>query len=246
MGDILQKINYHVERTNLYESIADNLEAMILNDSSQIGQRLPSEQTLATNFGVSRNVIREALKILKERHLVCLKTGEGAYIEKPDNRSITELLNRIILMDNIEHQQILEMRMILETKACRLAAERNEAQAFDVLEDINNNMLKFKQDINKRISLDIQFHITIAKLSRNLLLELFVQSMTNLLSPILRTALIPEGGNEDGIQFHRQIIQTLRSGDGDKAEEVMRKHLSASVLNYYSGDIPGKDGPEQQ
>ena len=237
----MQKINYHVERTNLYESIADNLEAMILNDSSQIGQRLPSEQTLATNFGVSRNVIREALKILKERHLICLKTGEGAYIEKPDNRSITELLNRIILMDKIEHSQILEIRMILETNACRLAAVRNKPEAFDVLEEINDSMLKYKDDINKRISLDIQFHITIAKLSQNLLFELFVQSMTNLLAPILRTALIPEGGNEDGIQFHKQIIETLRSGDGDKAEEIMRKHLSLSVLNYYSGDIPQKE-----
>lgn len=230
-----------MERTNLYESIADNLEAMILNDSSQIGQRLPSEQTLATNFGVSRNVIREALKILKERHLICLKTGEGAYIEKPDNRSITELLNRIILMDKIEHSQILEIRMILETNACRLAAVRNKPEAFDVLEEINDSMLKYKDDINKRISLDIQFHITIAKLSQNLLFELFVQSMTNLLAPILRTALIPEGGNEDGIQFHKQIIETLRSGDGDKAEEIMRKHLSLSVLNYYSGDIPQKE-----
>ena len=65
--------------------------------------------------------------------------------------------------------------------------------------------------------------------------------MTNLLAPILRTALIPEGGNEDGIQFHKQIIETLRSGDGDKAEEIMRKHLSLSVLNYYSGDIPQKE-----
>ncbi len=58
----MQKINYSVQRVNLYESIADNLEQMILNDSSQIGQRLPSEQTLAENFGVSRNVVRESLK----------------------------------------------------------------------------------------------------------------------------------------------------------------------------------------
>jgi len=106
--DILQKINYSVQRVNLYESIADNLEQMILNDSSQIGHRLPSEQTLAENFGVSRNVVRESLKILKERHLVSLRTGEGAYIEKPDNRSLTELLNRIILLDNVERQAIAQ------------------------------------------------------------------------------------------------------------------------------------------
>ena len=232
----MQKINYSVQRVNLYESIADNLEQMILNDSSQIGQRLPSEQTLAENFGVSRNVVRESLKILKERHLVSLRTGEGAYIEKPDNRSLTELLNRIILLDNVEHGAVMEVRRIIETEACRLAAERNEPGAFDVLDEINASMMKYKEDIEKRISLDIQFHITIAKLSHNPLLELFAQSMANLLAPILRTALIPEGGNENGIEFHKQIIATLRSQDGEKAEKLMRQHLEESVENYYSGE----------
>ncbi|MDE7015799.1 MAG: FadR family transcriptional regulator [Kineothrix sp.] len=232
----MQKINYSVQRVNLYESIADNLEQMILNDSSQIGQRLPSEQTLAENFGVSRNVVRESLKILKERHLVSLRTGEGAYIEKPDNRSLTELLNRIILLDNVEHGAVMEVRRIIETEACRLAAERNAPEAFDVLDEINASMMKYKEDIEKRISLDIQFHITIAKLSHNPLLELFAQSMANLLAPILRTALIPEGGNENGIEFHKQIIATLRSQDGEKAEKLMRQHLEESVENYYSGE----------
>lgn len=236
MGDVLQKINYSVRRVNLYESIADNLEQMILDDSSQIGQRLPSEQTLAENFGVSRNVVRESLKILKERHLVSLRTGEGAYIEKPDNRSLTELLNRIILLDNVEHSAVMEVRQIIETEACRLAAERNTSEAFDVLEEINDSMMRYKGDIEKRISLDIQFHITIAKLSNNPLLELFAQSMSNLLAPILRTALIPEWGNENGIEFHKQIIATLRMRNGEKAEKLMRQHLQESMENYYSGE----------
>lgn len=236
MGDVLQKINYSVRRVNLYESIADNLEQMILDDSSQIGQRLPSEQTLAENFGVSRNVVRESLKILKERHLVSLRTGEGAYIEKPDNRSLTELLNRIILLDNVEHNSVMEVRQIIETEACRLAAERNAPEAFDVLEEINDSMMRYKEDIEKRISLDIQFHITIAKLSNNPLLELFAQSMANLLAPILRTALIPEKGNENGIEFHKQIIATLRLQNGEQAEKLMRQHLEESMENYYSGE----------
>ena len=145
-------------------------------------------------------------------------------------------MNRIILMDNIENSKVFEMRMILETEACRMAAECNEPEAFDVLTEINKSMLKYKDDVEKRISLDLQFHIMIAKLSQNPLLELFVQSMTNLLSPILRTALIPEKGNMHGIEFHRQIIETLRSGNGKEAERVMREHLTESVENYYSGE----------
>lgn len=232
---IMHKINYHVEKINLYESIADNLEDMIVNDASQIGQKLPSEQTMAANFGVSRNVIRESLKILKERHLISLRTGEGAYIEKPDNKSMTQMLNRIILMDNIDHNNIFEMRMMLESNACRMAAERNAPEEFEILKEINDKMELYKDDVEKRIEYDIRFHIMIATLSHNPLLELFVQSMTSLLFPILRTALIPEGGNEGGIQFHRDIIRILCSGDGKQAEEAMQRHLRESAENYFNG-----------
>ena len=64
---------------------------------------------MAANFGVSRNVIREALKILKERQLITLHIGEGAYINKPGDQGVTEMLNRIVLMDNIKPENTFEL-----------------------------------------------------------------------------------------------------------------------------------------
>lgn len=67
-------------------------------------------------------MIRESLKILKERQLITLHVGEGAYINKPSDQSVTDMLNRIVLMDNIDPIKIYELRSILEVSACRLAA----------------------------------------------------------------------------------------------------------------------------
>ena len=55
-----------LKHTNLYEVIADRIEDIIINDPSMVGERLPSEQSVADEFGVSRNVVREAFKVLKE------------------------------------------------------------------------------------------------------------------------------------------------------------------------------------
>ena len=69
-------INYHISKEVLCDQVADRLEQMILSDKAQVGQKLPSEQALATGFGVSRPVIREALAILRARGLVTVQAGK--------------------------------------------------------------------------------------------------------------------------------------------------------------------------
>ena len=71
VGNVLQK-------DHLYEQVADLLEQQILNNYED-GARLPSEQHLAEEYSVSRTIIRESLKLLKERGLIDSKTGSGSY-----------------------------------------------------------------------------------------------------------------------------------------------------------------------
>ena len=238
----LQQINYNIKRTNLYESVAEHIEEMILHDASQVGQKLPSEQTLAANFGVSRNVIRESLKILKERQLISVQVGEGAYIKKPDDQSMTDMLNRVVMMDSIDPIKIYEMRSILEVNACRLAAANvNARDDIDRLEKINEQMRLYKDDIDKRIELDMEFHSVITHMSGNPLLELFERSIEKLVSPVIRTALLPSSGSEDGIRDHQIMIDVLRDGDSERAAELMSEHLRKSTQNYLDGqNIQGR------
>lgn len=238
----MQQINYDIKRKNLYESVAENLEEMILHDASQIGQKLPSEQTLASNFGVSRNVIRESLKILQERQLITLQVGGGAYIKKPDDQSITDILNRLIVMDSIDPIKIYEMRSILESNACRLAAEKGCIEEdIEQLEQINNRMRECQKDIDQRIELDLDFHSYIAHMSGNPLLELFERSITKLVSSVIRTALLPISGSEDGIRDHQKMIDALRKGDNRLASQLMFEHIQKSTQNYLYGANLQKD-----
>ena len=72
----MNEINYEVKKINLYEQVADTLEKAIVH-SDDTFKKLPSEQELSGRFGVSRTVIREALKVLKERGLLRHVTVRG-------------------------------------------------------------------------------------------------------------------------------------------------------------------------
>jgi DNA-binding FadR family transcriptional regulator len=228
----MQYIDFNVKPTNLYETIAEKLEDMILSDSTQIEQKLPSEQSLAASFGVSRPVIREALMLLKARGLVVQRNGEGSFISNPNPQELTNTINRMVQMNNINTASVFEIRVTLEIMACRLAAERATQIELNELELINDEMEQCKDDMKKRVELDIQFHTKLAELSGNPLLGIFVKSMTSLLEIMLIQALELSGTNEDGISYHRKIIEALRTGDPEKAGDTVRGHLVTSMRNY--------------
>lgn len=77
----------------------------------------------------------------------------------------------------------------------------------------------------------------VAHLSGNPLLELFERSIAKLVSPVIRTALLPSSGNEDGIRDHQLIIEVLRKGDEKQAAKLMNEHLRKSTQNYLDGDF---------
>ena len=106
--------------------MAEDLERLILDGSCAFDSRLPSEQELADAYGVSRNVIREALKGLKELGLVSIHTGSGAYVSRLTVKPVPEALHRFIRhsASNISFTQLFEVRRIIEPDFAHLAAQR--------------------------------------------------------------------------------------------------------------------------
>jgi GntR family transcriptional repressor for pyruvate dehydrogenase complex len=203
-----------------------------LSSSKQVGERLPSELELAKGFGVSRNVIREALKLLKERGLVTLKTGDGAFVTMPENDLFTGMLRRALAMQSIDASTTFEMSLILEASATRYAALRGKEVAFEQLREMNHQMRQCGDDLKERADLDVAFHKHIAECSGNALLAMFVSSMTDLRTTVIRYALGSEGGHSSGVDYHDKIVDALHRRDPDAAEDLMKGHLMESWRRY--------------
>ena len=228
---------FNLVKTSLYEQIADCLEDMILNDKDmQVHKKLPSEQSLAEQFSVSRNVIRESLKILKERGLINSKNGTGSYITKPEASNLSDVISRMVVIDNIGFKDIYDLRIILETASCKRAAVNATEEDIENMEDMLEKLKDRNITVEERRELDFGFHIAIAEAAGNPLLVVFVQTMKNLFLEMIEKGIFIEGGIDDATQRHANILEALKLGDSNMAEVMMYDHLHFSkknVENYY-------------
>jgi len=229
-----ETIDYTVNKANLYEQIASTLEQAIVHSDIK-AEKLPSEQELSSRFKVSRTVIREALKVLKERGLIDPRNGGGSYISRPNTDNISSVLNRIITMDNISNDDLHNMRLILETAAARLAAIHAKKAELDHLEYILDKMLDTTLPLEQRISYDADFHITIARSGRNVLIGMFVEVMTILLKEYMIKGISGTPGMKRTSIQHRNVLEAIKGRDPLAAETAIQEHLTASrkdVGNY--------------
>src|SRR5690349_10707602 len=111
-----------IERRPLSERVASEIEESIITGTFRVGSQLPSEQRLADQFGVSRNVVREAFKVLRERGLIEIQNGSGAYVRRPDSGITSDALGRYIRLMGAETsiEALYETRRILEGATARL------------------------------------------------------------------------------------------------------------------------------
>jgi GntR family transcriptional repressor for pyruvate dehydrogenase complex len=223
----MDKIDYTVNKTNLYEQIAGILEQAIIGSEIK-AEKLPSEQELSKRFKVSRTVIREALKVLKERGLIQPKNGEGSYISRPNTDTISSAINRIVQMDNISNDDLHNMRLILETAGAKLAARNAKPEEIEHLENILEQMSDETLKLNKRILLDADFHIGIARASGNELLGMFVDVMTLLLKDYMSQGFFGVTRIRNTLSQHKKTLEAIKAGAGDKAEAAIYDHLVAA------------------
>ena len=184
------------------------------------------------------------MKLLSERRLIESHSGGGTFISKPGAKDLIDMLGRIMAMDDIGYCAVFEMRSLLEPYSCRLAAEADLGEeAFEAMESCVRLIEESGSDDQKRASADLQLHTLIAECSGNPLLANFVHSMEGLLVPLVRdTKLSPEQLRRVAGE-HRELIDVIRSKDGDAAEMLMRGHIAKSTKNYLEGlPCPAKDG----
>jgi GntR family transcriptional repressor for pyruvate dehydrogenase complex len=233
----MDKIDYTVNKTNLYEQVAETLEQAIIGSKIKV-KKLPSEQELSKRFNVSRTAIREALKVLKERGLIQSRNGEGSYIVKPNTDIISNAINRLIRMDNISNDHLHDMRVILETAGAKRAALNARPEEIEYLENILKQMADETLPLEKRIPLDAEFHISIARASRNELLGVFVDIMTLLLKNYMSQGFFGSQRIRNTLKQHKKILEAIKSRESGKAEKAIYDHLMAARKDVSQYEMP--------
>ena len=216
----------------LGDEIAQGLIGDIMGGTLPVGCKLNSERALAEEYGVSRTVIREALRSMSDQGFLDIKPGKGAYVRHPDADTITDSLVKLRNLDGYSLVELMEVRRMVELTSIRYAVDRASDRQLDQLEQHWQSIEDQAKDITSFLELDNTFHHQLFSLSGNSVLEMLACSLYDSIdkSWFIPWVMIPER-TALSQREHREILDALRSRDSDRAEAAMLAHMG-HLLEY--------------
>jgi GntR family transcriptional repressor for pyruvate dehydrogenase complex len=231
-----------LSRETLAEQAARNLIAFIEAEDLKPGKLLPPENQLAADFGVSRPVIREALKSLEGKGIIEVVSGKGAVVRPLDGQPLRLFFRRALQIDHEAIIDLIELRRAIEIQSVGLAAQRRTPEELSQLAVTVAEMRRNLHNADAYVDLDVAFHQQIATMTRNAMVYHLVVTMREAIKETLHESLLRPLTDEqlERVQVgHEAILSSLERGAPAEAERVMAAHFDEvvkSLLNK-TGDV---------
>jgi DNA-binding FadR family transcriptional regulator len=211
----------------VFEEIADQIRELIYSGHFKPGDKLPSERELANQFKAGRMVVREALRTLEHAGLIYIKQGSfgGAFIKESDAAVITRSISDMIRIGNVTLKELTETRIGIEMVILESVFRRINQED---LEALGRNVEEAEKEIangNRPLETNLNFHVLLARASKNTLFEMIIKSIMAVTTSFLVTINPGADHLRQVLRYHKEIYQALAKGDFEGAERIMKEHL---------------------
>lgn len=216
---------------SVVERIVDQITNAIINGELKPGDKIPTEPELCETFGVGRNSIREAIKILAAYGVVEIRRADGTYICQEYNYKMLYPILYGIILQKDSQKQIIELRKVIDVGIMQEAMHRMGVDEFHQLETVIEDM---EQAINKEppvareiFDLDVRFHAVMTDVFSNGLLEsigYYIDTITKQSRILAIEFILKNGYKEDFIMLHREILDVLEKKDESQIAPIIEKH----------------------
>ncbi len=227
----------------LAERVQRELERLILDSRLGPGDRLPSERELANQFGVSRTVVREAVRGLVAKQLLDVSVGRGTVVRAPTAESAAESMKLLLLMQagGAGVEKVSEVRHIVENEIAARAAERRTDEDLRTLAAILEETRQHLDEPDVYIKSDVAFHAALASATQNELFVIILDSLVEVMIEVRLLTLRVPGVTAVALGYHERILEAVVSGDPKAAREAMDAHMdqAADMLRQAVVNDPG-------
>lgn len=227
-----------VSNVKIYEQVADLLLEQIKTGEYEVGDKLPSIQKLAQNYGVSVASIREALNALRTIGVIEIKQGYGTFIKQkePIFFEIGEKFNSLTQVE-----ELLELREIIERTTVGKAAIQRSTTDLENMKKALTDMGKAVSDGTSGEAADLQFHLSIAQAANNSLLVELMNNISGLMQDSMKETrkifiYSKQKTMEKLYEEHEAIYLAIEQQQEEQAIAAMEAHLSeikATILQNF-------------
>jgi GntR family transcriptional repressor for pyruvate dehydrogenase complex len=214
------------------ESVAREILHDIVDRDLDPGTRLPAESEMAETYGVARASLREALRILEIHGLIHIKPGPGGgpVVAPISSDDLGQTLTFFLHASGTTFRELMEARMVLEPVMARQAAERRDPQVKAALQaGIDRSRGVLDEGDEQYLNVATGFHEVVTGASGNSVLDLLARSMKDIYVARFRSIVYTADERAKLLSDHEVVAEAIISGDGDRAEALMREHMEEYV-----------------
>jgi GntR family transcriptional repressor for pyruvate dehydrogenase complex len=226
-----------LRQSKLSDRLYEQIFALIVSGELPENAKLPTEAEISARFGVSRPVVREALARLRDDGIIYSRQGSGSYVRsRPD-----EAVLRFTPIGSIaDIQRCYEFRLDLEPGAAALAALRRDTDSIAAIEAALQSLEQILRTAELGVDADFQFHMAIAKASRN---QFYAATMASLhrnvtfgMNLARNLTLTRPRARLDLVQGeHIAVLDAIRAGDPAAARQAMWLHIDNARHRVFEG-----------
>ncbi|PSL91815.1 FadR/GntR family transcriptional regulator [Pseudomonas sp. R9.37] len=209
-------------KRSLVDQALEQLRRRITEGKWAIGERLPTEPELSAELGISRNTVREAMRVLAFSGLIDIRQGDGSYL-----RSMTDPLGAMRALSHCTLEQAQETRQILEVEAIGLAAvRRTEADLSAMRDALKASAELYHGDLEAYISADLVFHKHLVDAAHNPALSELYQYFSAVVAAQLRQTLNISPRRQAVFDLHIALLDAVEQQDPERAKSLCRQLIN--------------------
>ncbi|BCP52144.1 GntR family transcriptional regulator [Kaistia sp. 32K] len=225
--------NLHAQRVTLADQIEAHIRDLIVSERLGSGEFLPSSMDLAAEFGVSRSIVREAMKSLQAKGLIEIANGKRARVRPMTNSVLIDFFDRFARTEREAVIDLLELRRGIEVQGAILAARRRSpedlASMWASVRSMGDNL---GADPDAFLEMDVQLHLAIARASKNQMMFHLVASIREVMRDTMREGLLRHPSEEDwkkNYADHRKLVTLIDEQDEPGAGALMALHFDLAI-----------------
>jgi DNA-binding FadR family transcriptional regulator len=211
----------------VHEQVVDQITFAIRSGAVGVGERLPSIEQMATDMGVSKPTVGEAIRVLSSYGVVESRRGVNGGVTVTSDDVPTTLLGLAQGTSENGLRELLEARRPVEMAIARLAAERADEADFEAMQD---SIAKLESDAASdgtlRLRYDHFFHYAMGRAARSEMLAYYQHQILEGITKVLHDFFVNQESPAVVIDLHKRTLDAIRTGDVETIDAVMDEHLA--------------------